>query len=948
MAENEGNSGATRTITAAEEPPVPLSSGVTGAAGPTDRPGEELASSGGGQTLQAEPAGSGAHLAGVLEPSAMVGTEFTDLSTTTIIYLQPDGTLLEGGSGLTAEEQQAVLNQLSKHQILQVSDTEAAQLLQQTQLVETFPVQKTVLDPSQLQQVIDQVTKSQNQAQIPQQDLKPPSLNNNASQQLKTVAQHVAMQFSSVQSEPVKLQIEVPPKQEGGVSPQQKGVAVSHPQLKLAASGGLSNAQIFHIQPVVNQGQQILLQQNPGDPPIQLLLQSSTPVVGSLLPLVHKLTGQATLAGATSSPAPKPASSSIRVPAASPVKVSNNKTPPPAASKTISVPLISLPCNGMDTSPSKSPVKPPAVPVQPSSAAATPQAVKVSTPSAVRERDREKERKVKKKEKKAVKVQTRSGRVSRPPKYKAKDYKFIKTEDLADSHQSDSDDYSDMSEEEEQGENARKNNPGSSGTSTLTYSHKSRCHHCQTCDKSYIGPGGLNRHYKLNPTHAEPPLSGSAPTALKDEDRLEATAAGQEADETDKLPVAATNTAERVPAASGLRGLRNRGPGRPRGRGRRRGGGRGQFLGPGTAGFGSRPAHRGRHQRSGGVPLTADQQGKRRRDRLQELVEQCEAEELTDVVLPRLTKVLSLWELLLAKVDCRSPTCASFPDIYQEFESLQAHVRQAAQEYITGPQSGDKPVEVRNIEVARSLGILDEVNRMKVVPGASPASNLTNKNVRYMGNSKMLPPSKRFKMENSITDEQTGGGVTVSSVSPLKPCSVSVSPLVISGGSKLQTTSADSTWSPSGADSAQTASSQASPLATPMEVQEEGSISSDRDADAADQTTGLQSALGSGSESTAKTSESSLNQAAASSEPRQGDAPQSEPCEAKELQEGQEIYIQAEQLTVQLAEPGSDGIVIVNGPDGTTMHIQTPEGVPLEAVQALLGIEASDGDKASP
>lgn len=68
--------------------------------------------------------------------------------------------------------------------------------------------------------------------------------------------------------------------------------------------------------------------------------------------------------------------------------------------------------------------------------------------------------------------------------------------------------------------------------------------------------------------------------------------------------------------------------------------------------------------------------------------------------------------------------------------------------------------------------------------------------------------------------------------------------------------------------------------------------------------------------------------------------------EAKQLQEGQEIYIQTEGLTVQLAEPGSDRIVIVNGPDGTTMHIQTPEGVPLEAVQALLGIEASDGSRA--
>lgn len=94
-----------------------------------------------------------------------------------------------------------------------------------------------------------------------------------------------------------------------------------------------------------------------------------------------------------------------------------------------------------------------------------------------------------------------------------------------------------------------------------------------------------------------------------------------------------------------------------------------------------------------------------------------------------------------------------------------------------------------------------------------------------------------------------------------------------------------------------------------------------------------------------QTPESSLVQTSAQLQQR--DSLPTLSTEAKELQEGQEIYIQTEGLTVQLAEPGSDGIVIVNGPDGTTMHIQTPEGVPLEAVQALLGIESSDGSKAS-
>lgn len=97
-----------------------------------------------------------------------------------------------------------------------------------------------------------------------------------------------------------------------------------------------------------------------------------------------------------------------------------------------------------------------------------------------------------------------------------------------------------------------------------------------------------------------------------------------------------------------------------------------------------RPGRRGRPPKLGVIPVTVKQQAERRQHRLQEvrrrtgadgadgagsfwgtrwvwftsvtalsclqLVEQCEDEELMDVVLPRLTKMLSLWELLLAKV----------------------------------------------------------------------------------------------------------------------------------------------------------------------------------------------------------------------------------------------------------------------------------------------------------
>ncbi|XP_010785014.1 zinc finger protein 839 [Notothenia coriiceps] len=363
--------------------------------------------------------------------------------------------------------------------------------------------------------------------------------------------------------EPVRIQIQVPSKQEvkSGPAPQQGIVAVNHPHVKLSANG---SAQILHLQPVIGQqGQQFFLQQ--GDAPIQLLLHSPAPVPGSLLPLVHKLTGQ------TSSSSQKP-----------PVRV-----PPPAVirteAKTASIPLIktskspSAPVQG-PVKLVQGPVKPVQGPVKPVQGPVKPVQGPVKPVQSPRAPVRDKDQKKRKRESKAAKVQTRSGRVSRPPKYKAKDYKFIKTEDLADSHQSDSDDYSDLSEEEEEEEEG-----GPGLAPPLTCSHKSRPHSCQTCDKAYIGAGGLNRHYRLNPTHGEPDPPGDTPRPLSEDSQSEETTAGrgeeEEEEKEEEKPVAMTTSRMEGGPAAGLRGLPpRRGPGRPRGRGRGRG--RGRVLGP--------------------------------------------------------------------------------------------------------------------------------------------------------------------------------------------------------------------------------------------------------------------------------------------------------------------------------------------------------------------------------
>ncbi|KAI8787742.1 hypothetical protein BgiMline_007051, partial [Biomphalaria glabrata] len=41
-----------------------------------------------------------------------------------------------------------------------------------------------------------------------------------------------------------------------------------------------------------------------------------------------------------------------------------------------------------------------------------------------------------------------------------------------------------------------------------------RNHRCQTCDKSYIGQAGLNRHYRLNPDHCTNPSENGSISSL--------------------------------------------------------------------------------------------------------------------------------------------------------------------------------------------------------------------------------------------------------------------------------------------------------------------------------------------------------------------------------------------------------------------------------------------------
>ncbi|KGL77646.1 Zinc finger protein 839, partial [Tinamus guttatus] len=230
--------------------------------------------------------------------------------------------------------------------------------------------------------------------------------------------------------------------------------------------------------------------------------------------------------------------------------------------------------------------------------------------------------------KKSLKVKTRSGRISRPPKYKAKDYKFIKMEDLADGHQSDSDDYSELSiEDDEEGKVKGKDALFSSSN----YNLKPKMFKCETCEKSYIGKGGLARHYKLNPGHGQ--LESSPQEILLNK----------------------PNGSIFVDNACGT-GEETRSPAR--------------------SDFVAVILNNENELAVGLEEVVASQAG-------EQLIQQCDNEDLMELALPRLTKLVTVYEFLLMKVEKGHSARAYFPDVYREFEELHNMVKKMAYDYLS-------------------------------------------------------------------------------------------------------------------------------------------------------------------------------------------------------------------------------------------------------------------------
>ncbi|XP_071463612.1 zinc finger protein 839 isoform X2 [Marmota flaviventris] len=262
-----------------------------------------------------------------------------------------------------------------------------------------------------------------------------------------------------------------------------------------------------------------------------------------------------------------------------------------------------------------------------------------------------------KKLKKSFKVQTRSGRISRPPKYKARDYKFIKTEDLAEGHPSDSDDYSELSTEEEEGQREKQ-----ALFDLESCALRPKTFRCQTCGKSYIGKGGLARHFKLNPGHGqvdpETPLPEKATGSLSlgcteagtggltSPERCAPAAAHEEGAESEQGGQQDGQSVEEALVPEPENGSHSALLGSESHLGPRRSGDS-QTLAESSAAVHQRIRASQPHEGPAG---TMRRNASGSRALLEECLQHCDQKDLVELALPQLAQVVTVYEFLLMKV----------------------------------------------------------------------------------------------------------------------------------------------------------------------------------------------------------------------------------------------------------------------------------------------------------
>ncbi|XP_070576672.1 uncharacterized protein [Ptychodera flava] len=304
---------------------------------------------------------------------------------------------------------------------------------------------------------------------------------------------------------------------------------------------------------------------------------------------------------------------------------------------------------------------------------------------------------------------TRSGRISKPPQYRVRDYKTLRTGSLNVNYETD-DDYSDYTADEDEEEDGDRSD-------NFRYpfgSERSKKFKCEKCDKSYIGRAGLLRHYKLNPTHGNPDDVPEPPQPPKTSDSDKPP--GRRPGRPPRVVNTATDTAKTtaMPALS-----KTVTPAQ---------------LMPKTSATTSTGSVPGvslltQTETPSDVKVVYPPQSlAKRKQRIRELLKTVGDEDVLELVLPKMSKLVTVWEFLLMKVERGRPSRPHFPDVYKELGKVLTEVRKMADECLEAavkPEEEDsensddkseQTIDIQNEAIAHVLGIPTGFYKVKDSP----------------------------------------------------------------------------------------------------------------------------------------------------------------------------------------------------------------------------------------
>ncbi|KAL1425279.1 hypothetical protein MTO96_019424 [Rhipicephalus appendiculatus] len=235
------------------------------------------------------------------------------------------------------------------------------------------------------------------------------------------------------------------------------------------------------------------------------------------------------------------------------------------------------------------------------------------------------------------------------------------------------------------------------------YGGRPRNFKCPTCSKSYIGRGGLCRHLRLYPDHGNP------------SDVDEMVAQGESTTTTDTPPTSGTNNPAMYMAAP----------------------------------------QRGRY---------ADLASMRRKARLKEVTKACREEELMEVVLPRLSESVSLWEFLLTKCEKGDPPQLQIPEMLIQLEEVLREMRALSQESLVPVEPGEEAahvgsqlMKIEDESVAQAMGITTGLYAIREEEVVAKVAPVARKRPRVESESSQSQPASTTEASGVATSTGAGG-----------------------------------------------------------------------------------------------------------------------------------------------------------------------------------------------